>query len=270
MFVPLALYLTFVPDTPYYNNCCKYLSFFALWSLSTGGNFLVVIAMDRFLKLCLLRKSGIEPAIVKKIIFGLALYTGLLNIPVTLLFTRDETPMVFYQVKAVYCFLDLRTELVILMEFFSYYSMVSISGVALTLIILYGKIILKLRELSFKHKELKGKTAGASEEAAKGNRQSRVMLKSSLVFIAVTAAYFGCFTPYGIVVIMENVRFLQAHQLSPLTKALYDLCKLSPTLTHMLNPLIFIFSSDRFMAEVKAIVLCRSSFRYCCVRRQNV
>ncbi|KAH9489844.1 hypothetical protein Btru_037278 [Bulinus truncatus] len=276
-FLPLAVYTSFVPESPYYTVCCRVLSFFALWSLSTIARILVVIAIDRFLKLCLLRQAGLSAATVRTVLMWITILNTLMNLPCIWLFTRVQFPLLDYQVSMTCCFVDLGPEMKVLLDAFSVYIPVSTAIVLATLLILYAKIIAKLRELSISHGRLMTKAASSEDshqapgeaEGSRGSRQSRAMRKSSLVFIAVTVTYFLCYVPYGVAFIAENSKMIDVTRFSPLMYLIYDLCKMSPTVSHVTNPLIFLFSSPQVSVEVKAILACKFNVKDCFKRRVN-
>ncbi|KAK6983732.1 olfactory receptor 24 [Biomphalaria glabrata] len=268
--LPMLLFTVVAPESPAFVPCCRCLSFVALWSALLAGEVLAVISVDRFLKLCLLRKSGLEPPQIKKILLGLIVFTSAAILPTIWLYTKNTIYYIYYDIAVSFCFMDFETRLWYLLIAFSVNLSVCFVAILAVLVVMYIRIILKLRELSAKHSQLKGPTGGdhpSSAEAGKANRQSDAMRKSSLVFIAVTAAFFGCYTPYFVSVLLQATSIVVESNLAPATKAVLDLAKLSPLVSHMINPLIYLISSDQLGKEVKDIILCKNSFRDCLKRR---
>ncbi|CAL1541355.1 unnamed protein product [Lymnaea stagnalis] len=254
--IPTLLYITVVPNSDVFLPCCVFMSYVALWTAVVSGYVLVIIAVDRlYLKLCLLRQTGLDSGLVKKLFAGIILFSSVLNIPCAWVFGRDTVFFYQYNVKVGYCFLDSHGKQgPTLIAYASVLCLVFLS-IWGSLVVLYYKIILTLRELSAKHKQLKSHAVepGGSE----ANKKTEAMRKSSLVFIAVTVAFFSCYTPYFLTIVLSTSSPQLEGTMGPPLKAVYDLAKVSPLLNRIVNPLIFTFTSDQFRKAVVDVIACK-------------
>ncbi|XP_005095660.1 somatostatin receptor type 2 [Aplysia californica] len=252
---PTLLAITLHPYCPSFMAACVFTSYVALGTAITSGCVLVIIAVDRFMKLCLLRKTGIRSLLAKKLFAASCFVSLLLNIPIGWIFGRDTIHFVHYGVQVSYCFIHSESKSTTV--FILYASMLAVVflSITVTLFVLYFKIVRQLHQLSKKHDELKRRPSlAASGEVLKKQKQSQVMRSSAIVFIAVTVAFFASYAPYFCTLILSMADPSVEGSMSPWTKALYDLAKTFPIMNNVANPFIYSFTSGNFRKEVKKML----------------
>ncbi|CAL1541356.1 unnamed protein product [Lymnaea stagnalis] len=233
---------------------CILTSFVALSSAIASACVLVIIAADRFMKLCLLRKKGVGILLAKKLFATSVIVSCILNIPSVWIFGKDNVEFFNYNVGVTYCFIQTESKQGAL--FIAYVTMLGLVFITVSnvLVVLYYKIIRTLIALSNKHEELKRRPSLAGGlEVIKKQKQSEVMRKSAIVFIVITVVFFASYAPYFVTMIISMTDHSVEGSMGPALKALYDLAKLSPLANNVANPFIYSFTSDHFRKEVKDI-----------------
>ncbi|CAL1541354.1 unnamed protein product, partial [Lymnaea stagnalis] len=248
--LPALLYLTIYNHTDNFNETCIFLSYVALWTATLSGDVLILIAVDRYLKLCLLRRTGLGEPLIKKLFALIILVTSGMYVPIRWIFGKDTVYMFSYNVRITYCYIRTESKLgSLVMPFFTLTS--STTAATMTLfVVLYFQIIRKLRELSGKNEKLKS----GREDDTRGRSQREAMHKSSVVFIVITAVFFFSYVLYYSTVIVSVMDPLVEGSLGPSTKAIFDLAKFGPLINHVTNPFIYGYSSARFRNEVVKII----------------
>ncbi|KAH9489860.1 hypothetical protein Btru_037316 [Bulinus truncatus] len=252
--LPSLLYTVINTNSPSFLVNCIFMSFVALSTAIASGCVLVIIAADRFMKLCLLRKTGIGTVIAKKLFAASVLLACILNIPTVWIFGKSNVVFSNYNIKIGYCFI--RTESKNGEIFIVYISMLSVvfMVVVAALLFLYTKIIITLRKLAEKHEDLKRRPSLAGgAESLKKQKQTQVMQKSAIVFIAITVVFFASYSPYFVTMIISMVDQSVEGSMGPWLKAIYDLAKMCPLVNNVANPFIYSFTSEHFRKEVKNI-----------------
>ncbi|GFO31924.1 neuropeptide y [Plakobranchus ocellatus] len=259
--LPPLLYLTIKPHDNSFLSLCVFTSFIALGTAIASGGVLVIIAVDRYMKLCLLRKTGVGSMLSKQLFTVSVITACIINIPTMWIFGRDTIQLTSYQVSVSYCFI--RTESKSSGIFLGWAAVLAIVFISITvaLVYLYWCVVRKLRDLSDKHDELKRRpSVGVVKESLVKQKQSEIMRQSCIVFIAVTVVFFATYMPYFITLIISMVASDSLERMSPYHKAYYDLAKLCPLLNAISNPFIYSFTSERFRKEVSKLFTCRN----CC------
>uniref|UniRef100_A0A2C9LCK2 G-protein coupled receptors family 1 profile domain-containing protein n=1 Tax=Biomphalaria glabrata TaxID=6526 RepID=A0A2C9LCK2_BIOGL len=252
--LPSLLYTVVNPGSDGFQVNCIFMSFVALSTAIASGCLLVIIAADRFMKLCLLRKTGIGTILAKKLFAVSVIIACLLDIPTVWLFGMTTVVFKHYQVQVSYCFIKTESKNGVI--FYVYIAMLSLVFMAVmaALFVLYAKVIIVLRRLAEKHDELKRRPSLAGgAETLKRQKQTEVMQKSAVVFIAITVVFFASYAPYFVTMIISMLDQSVEAAMSPGLKAIYDLAKLSPLANNVANPFIYSFTSEHFREEVKNI-----------------
>ncbi|GFR74970.1 neuropeptide Y [Elysia marginata] len=206
---------------------------------------------NRFLKLCLLRKTGVGSLFSKQLFAVSVAFAVIINIPTMWIFGRDTVVFTDYRVTVSYCFI--RTESKSSGLFIGWAAILALVFISITvaLVYLYWCVVKKLRDLSDKHDELKRRpSVGIVKEAIVKQKQSEIMRRSCIVFIAVTVVFFVTYLPYFITLVLSMSKPNFGDGMTPYMKALYDLAKLSPLFNAVSNPFIYSFTSDNFREEV--------------------
>lgn len=219
----------------------------------------MLFSLNRFMKLCLLRKTGVGAPLSKKLFVASVIFACVINIPCGWIFGKTNVNFNKYEVNISYCFIksDDKEETV----FKVYFTLLSAIFIAVctTLVVLYYKIVRTLQDLSAKHEELKRRPSlAAGVEVIKKQKQSEVMKHSAIVFITVTVVFFASYTPYFITLVLSMADPSLEGSMTPALKALYDLAKLCPLINNMANPFIYSFTSDHFRDEVKKMLTFKS------------
>ncbi|RUS89686.1 hypothetical protein EGW08_002504 [Elysia chlorotica] len=257
--LPPLLYITIHPDDPSFYSLCAFTSFIALGTAIASGGVLVIIAVDRFLKLCLLRKTGVGSLFSKQLFAVSVAVAVVINVPTVWIFGRDTVHFPQHHVTVSYCFI--RTESKSGGLFLGWGAVLALVFLSITvsLVYLYWCVVRRLRDLSDKHDELKRRpSVGVAKEAVVKQKQSELMRRSCLVFISVTVVFFVTYLPYFVTLVLSMVTPDLGRDMSPALKALYDLAKLSPLLNAVSNPFIYSFTSDNFRKEVIKLATCRA------------
>uniref|UniRef100_A0A0B7AIL5 G-protein coupled receptors family 1 profile domain-containing protein n=1 Tax=Arion vulgaris TaxID=1028688 RepID=A0A0B7AIL5_9EUPU len=252
---PCLLYVTASPHSQSFSATCILTSFVALGAAVASGCVLVIIAVDRFLKLCLLRKTGIGYMLSKKLFVASIIFACLTNIPCVWIFGRNTVYYQAYNIKVSYCFISSGSIQTPVFLVYAALLAVIFLSVSFILTILYYKIVKQLRELSKKHDELRRRPSLAGgTEIMQREKQSEVMRNSAIVFIAVTVVFFASYTPYFVTLVLSMADASIEGSMSPSVRAIYDLAKCCPIINNMANPFIYSFTSDRFREEIKKML----------------
>ncbi|GFO31923.1 neuropeptide y [Plakobranchus ocellatus] len=260
--LPPLLYLTINPYDDSFLTLCDFTSFIALGTAIASGGVLVIIAVDRYMKLRLLRKTGVGSMLSKQL-FAVSIITAcIINIPTMWIFGRDTIQLRFYNVSVSYCFI--RKESYSSGMFLGWVAVLTIVFFSITvaLVYLYWCVVRKLQDLSDKHDELKRQpSVGVVKESLVKQKQSEIMRQSCIVFIAVTVVFFATYMPYFITLIISMFSPDILEGMSPYHKAYYDLAKLCPLLSAISNPFIYSFTSKQFRKEVSRLFTCQNRSR---------
>ena len=183
----------------------------------------------------------------------------IINIPTVWIFGKDTVYFTDYRVQVSYCFI--RTGSKSSGLFLGWAAILALIFISITvaLVYLYWCVVKRLRDLSDKHDELKRRpSVGIVKEAIVKQKQSEIMRRSCLVFIAVTITFFATYLPYFVTLILSMSQPNFGGWMTPPLKALYDLAKLSPLFNAVSNPFIYSFTSDNFRKEVVKLLTCRA------------
>ncbi|CAG5114573.1 unnamed protein product [Candidula unifasciata] len=252
---PALLYLTARSRSSAFVATCIFTSFVALGTAIASSCVLVIIAVDRFLKLCLLRKTGVGPRLSKQLFAVSVIFACAINVPCVWIFGMSTIYYQNYHVQITYCFISNESKNTPIFLVYSALLVFVFITVSTVLVVLYYKIVKTLRDLSNKHDELKRRPSLATgTEALKKEKQSQVMRNSAMVFIAVTVVFFASYAPYFVTLVLSMTETSVEGAMSPAGKAFYDLAKLCPLVNNMANPFIYSFTSDRFRDEVKKML----------------
>ncbi|CAG5125609.1 unnamed protein product [Candidula unifasciata] len=256
---PPLVYMTLHPDTASFQFTCIFTAFVALETAMASACVLIIIAVDRFMRLCLLRKSGVQTGLVKKLSAAGILLSGIINIPCGWIFGKGVVSFQRYKVKIAHCFITPGSDQTTIFLIYTCILGLIFLFVFTTLFVIYYKIIKTLRELSTKHDQMRHTNSiSRRPETTTGQTQSDVMKQSALVFIAITVVFFTSYSLYFVAIVLSIPDISIVGDMGPSFKALYDLAKLSPLVNNVANPIIYSFTSDRFRDEVKRMLTFKS------------
>ncbi|XP_076470900.1 neuropeptides capa receptor-like [Babylonia areolata] len=246
--LPMLLVITVNDDTPHFQPLCQGTTFVALFTALTSGPVLVVIAANRFRKLCQPQRSQVTLPLATKLTVGCFVLGAAISTPSVWLFGKDtvayntgDTP-----VNISYCFIKKEVNLW-LMLIWSVVMGVKFMAETVALVVLYGFTIVSLRRHN-KHMSAMMRRPSAVSTGSKS-----VFKKHTVLFIAVTVVFFLTYFPYFITVILLMVDRSIEGRMGPVAKAFFDLAKLFPLLSNISNPIIYSFTSKRFRGECKKI-----------------
>lgn len=243
--LPMLLVITVQEDTPHYSPLCRCLSFVALFTAVASACVLVVIAANRFRKICQPQRSQVTVSLAFKLTIGSFVFGASISIPSGWIFDRNT---VTYSggVNISYCFINHQAPLSLLV---SWAVVVGLTFLAVTasLVVLYGFTVKALRAHDRRLSTMSRRPSSTS------NSSKSVSRKHTMVFIAVTAVFFMAYSPYFITVILLLVNVSMENSMGPVVKAIFDIAKLFPLLSNVSNPIIYSFTSAKFRGECKKV-----------------
>ncbi|KAL8603125.1 hypothetical protein ACOMHN_059297 [Nucella lapillus] len=247
--MPMLLVITVSDSTPHFLLFCKGTTLVALFTALTSALVLVVIAANRFRKLCHPQNSQVTLPLATKLTVGCFLFGAATSTPSVWLFGKDT---VTYDSDAAlpanisYCFIKQQGNMSLLLTW-AVLMGATFMLVTVALVVLYGFTISSLRRHDQRIAAMMRRPSAAS------NVSKNVFKKHTLVFIAVTVVFFLTYFPYFITVTLLLVNRSIESLMGPAAKAFFDLAKLFPMLSNVSNPIIYSFTSDRFRGEIHKI-----------------
>ncbi|BFZ19230.1 hypothetical protein BsWGS_22269 [Bradybaena similaris] len=249
----LIMYLLLNKNSGIYQETCVFVSCFAVWTLNSGSCVLVVIAVDRFMRICLMRLTGVSTSLLQKLFAAFLLMSGLINIPCFWIFGKSTRYYPKYQIKISHCFF--RIERLTSTLFRVYYAYTATFYVAcfLVLFFLYFKTTQTLYRHSNNRKVLFIPQSGDTSLSNLGTQQFDA--RSNIVmFVVVTTIYS---VTNGVYIILVSIYFFDSEiqaDMNPSFRAVYEVAKYGPMFTHIINPFIYSFVLPTFRKEVYHLI----------------
>ncbi|BFZ19233.1 hypothetical protein BsWGS_22272 [Bradybaena similaris] len=253
---PMMLYTVLLPDSKFFQQTC-----IASWYLnfSTGMSsncVLVMIAVDRFMRLCLLSTQGIGGKPATRVFVCSLIFCAVANIPSVWIAGKESRYYSLYQVRVTHCSLtrEAAETMLFLVYCASQVLLLLLSLVAI--LFLYTKIIKSVRHHDRVRKQLAESCAGGmvlSRDKSSTKMGKQVMQTSINVFIAITVLYFVSNLLYILVLV-----FLLHEQIddytTPYLQAALDVANYSPMISSAVDPFIYSCTSTAFRQEVYRIL----------------
>ncbi|BFZ19229.1 hypothetical protein BsWGS_22268 [Bradybaena similaris] len=249
----LAMYLLFKNNSGIYDETCVFVSCFSVWTLTSASCVLVVIAVDRFMRICLMRLTGVTTNLLKKLFAAFILLSVLINIPCFWIFGKSTRYYPEYQVKISKCFVRIEHWTSTLFRVYYAYTSTFYFACFLVLFFLYFKTIQTLYRHSSNRKVMFVPQSGNPSLSSLGTQQFAA--KSNIVMIVVMTAVFA--VTNGFYIILVSFFFfdseIQADK-NPGMKAVYEVSNYIPMFSHIINPFIYSFVLPTFRKEVYHLI----------------
>ncbi|KAL8622104.1 hypothetical protein ACOMHN_056589 [Nucella lapillus] len=258
--LPILLAITVDADLSAFLPLCRFSSFVALFTAISSAVVLVVIAANRFRKLCHAAKSQVTLPLAKKLTVVSVLIGAAISSQGVWAFGRhtasfrgDHGP-----VNISCCFIQDEVS-VPLMVSLAVVNGLTFGAVSTSLVVLYSLTIKALRQHDKRIENMGRRPSAVS------NTSKKVSKKHTWVFIAVTVVFFVTYAPYMLMVVLLIVDSAMESKMGPVAKAFFDLAKLCPLMSNVSNPIIYSFTSDKFREECRKVFKLRP-----CMKALNI
>ncbi|XP_025116217.1 orexin receptor type 1-like [Pomacea canaliculata] len=241
--MPTLLAITVNDQSPHFTAACGFTTFVALVTGFSSAVFLVVIAADRFRKLCQTHKRQIQLPLARSLSTACILLGLALSIPGLWVFGRNTVTFTgdVHPVSISYCFVRNDANSTLLISWIVILG-VLFMAISTSLLVLYGFTVLALRK-NFRRVSMARRPSQASISS------KRVSRKHAKVFIAVTVVFFASYAPYLVTVVLSVTNTSGRFDMGAVAKAFFDFAKLIPLLSNTANPAIYSLTSQRFRQE---------------------
>lgn len=246
--MPTLLVITLHDNVMGFVPICRCTSYVAIFTAVVSACVLVVIAANRFRKIVQPARTQVKLQLAKKLCAACFVFSTITTIPTVFIFGRKT---VTYEGGAVpvnisYCFLQDDANLPLVL---SWAAVMGLTFVCVTgaLVALYGFTVYALRKHDKRISTMMRRPSTVSTNS------KRISKKHTMVFIAVTVVFFATYSPYFVTVILLIADRTIEHSMGPVAKAFFDIAKLFPLLSNVSNPIIYSFTSERFLDECKKV-----------------
>ncbi|XP_076449450.1 uncharacterized protein LOC143285890 [Babylonia areolata] len=262
---PMLLAITVDTTTPSFLPLCRLLSFVLLFTGASSAIVFVIIAANRYRKICHLSKSQVTLSLAKKLTGGSLVVGAGISLLGMWVFGRHTAsfPGPHGPVNLSCCFVQDGVS-VALLGSFAAVTGVTFMTVTGSLVLLYGFTIRALRKHDHRQSTMVRRPSTVSQSSTK-----RVATKHTYVFIAVTVVFFVTYTPYLVMMVLLIIIPDLESNMGPAAKAFFDLAKLFPLLSNVSNPVIYSFTSDKFREECRKVFKLRPCLRRLGGERKN-
>ncbi|BFZ19232.1 hypothetical protein BsWGS_22271 [Bradybaena similaris] len=250
---PLMLYNILLPDSESFHHACATAAFLAFSTAMSSNCVLVMIAVDRFMRLCLLSARGIGTKNATRVLVCSIIFAALVNIPSAWLTGREAYYYSLYNIRVTHCSFKQGVKRTILFRVYCTSNILFLFLSLMALLFLYTKIITALRLHDRVRKQLSASTVGGtvlSQGISSTKMGSEVMQASINVFIAITVLYFLTYLFYLVIFFIYLLNENISDYITPYIEAAIQIATFSPMITSAVDPFIYSFTSMPFRQEV--------------------